>query len=204
MYTCTNQTFGPKRTPKSQKMQIHCTFFLPNWILRQKKKTRCHRANQNKKPFAHISSTHFFFLEFFRDKTWTPKKNFDLIISTGLSSKTFFGMSWQEILTAKDKLFYSVNVFTAKIILDFYLILSSTSPRTPLVESFPSCWCWHAVQKKFGDNQNTKDSTRGVRGDHIILKISIWRRCTVEVSFEHDCQCENEFSCFFNANMLYR
>ena len=61
-----------------------------------------------------------FVFEFFQDKTWTPKKNFDLIISTGLSSKTFFGMSWQEILTAKDKLFYSVNVFTAKIILDFY------------------------------------------------------------------------------------
>ena len=112
--------FWSKKDTKKSKNANSLHVFLTKLNFETKKKTRCHRANQNKKPFAHISSTHFFFLEFFRDKTWTPKTNFDLIISTGLSSKTFFGMSWQEILTAKDKLFYSVNVFTAKIILALY------------------------------------------------------------------------------------
>ena len=82
-------------------------------------------------------------------------------------------MSWQEILTAKDKLFYSVNVFTAKIILDFYFFLRRP-PAPPWLNLFRLVDAGTLFKKSSGtDNQNTKDSTRGVRGDHIILKISI-------------------------------
>ena len=112
--------FWSKKDTKKSKNANSLHVFLTKLNFETKKKQQdATELTKTKNPLRTFLQP-IFFSRIFQDKTWTPKTNFDLIISTGLSSKTFFGMSWQEILTAKDKLFYSVNVFTAKIILDFY------------------------------------------------------------------------------------